>query len=67
MTKSEIKKCDDIEKLRNICLEQWSQLFVVGEILVDESKMHITSEEAVEKIRDYLTKHQYDLDMIWGR
>ena len=67
MTKSEIKKCDDIEKLRKICLEQWSQLFVVSEILVDESKIHITPEEAVEKIRDYLTTHQYDLDMIWRK
>ena len=64
MIKSEIKKCGDIEKLRKICLEQWSQLFVVSEILVDESKMHITPEEAVEKIRDYLTTHQYDLEEI---
>ena len=64
MAKSEIRKCDDIEKLRKICLEQWSQLFVVSEILVSESKIHITPEEAVEKIRDYLTTHQYELEEI---
>jgi len=63
-TKSEIKKCNDVEKLRKICLEQWSQLFVVSEILISESKIHITPEEAVEKIRDYLTTHQHELEEI---
>ena len=30
-------------------------LFMIGETCVDESKRHITSEEAIEKIRSILT------------
>lgn len=32
--------------------------FMIGETLVDESKRHITSEEAVKEIRKYLTESQ---------
>ena len=32
---------------------------LIGETLVEESKMHITPEEACEKIREYLK------EMIW--
>ena len=33
--------------------------FMIGETLVEESKQHITSEEACEKIRKYLN------EMLW--
>ena len=61
MNRIDIENCNDIEKLKALCIEQRKQLGVIGEILVDESKWHITSEIAVQKIRDYLVEHQYDL------
>ena len=61
MNRIEIEQCNDIDKLKALCIEQRKQLCVIGEILVDESKWHITSEIAVQKIRDYLVEHQYDL------
>ena len=36
-----------------------SALFRISETLVDESKQHITAEQAVEKIRDYLRQTDY--------
>lgn len=32
----------------------WSSMFNIGEICVDESKMHISSEKAMNKIREEL-------------
>mgnify|MGYP001226938356 CR=1 FL=1 len=61
MNRIEIEQCNDIDKLKTLCIEQRKQLGVISEILVDESKWHISSEVAVQKIRDYLVKHQYDL------
>lgn len=40
----ELKKAED----------QRHKLFRIGETLVDESKYHITSEEAIEKIREIM-------------
>lgn len=37
--------------------------FMIGETLVDESKRHITSEEAVKEIRKYLTESQAKTDL----
>lgn len=36
----------------------------IGETLVDESKYNITSEQACEKIRNYLRDLRYGLDVI---
>ena len=63
MTAIEIEQCNNIEALRALCLNQRKQLAVIGEILVEESKWHYTANEAVKEIRDYLTKHQYDLSL----
>lgn len=63
MTRYEIQNCTNIEALKKLCLAQRSQLSVVSAILVDESKWHMTAEQAVTQIRDYLVAHQYDLDI----
>ena len=63
MTRHEIQNCTDIEDLKELCLAQRRQLTIISEILVDESKKHITTKRAIEKIRDYLVKHQYDLKL----
>ena len=36
--------------------------FLICEVCVDESKAHITSEKAVEKIRGYI----YDIPSLWN-
>lgn len=36
--------------------------FMIGETLVEESKQHITSEKACDKIREYLKKMIWKLD-----
>lgn len=59
-----INQCNDIETLRKFCMIQGSQLTYIGEVLVDESKMHITSDEAVQIIREYLVEHQHDMEDI---
>ena len=38
-----------------------STLFKIGETLVDESKLHITSEKACEQIREYLKQQDVKL------
>lgn len=63
MTRIEIEECNDIERLKELCINQRKQLGVIGEILVDESKMHITPNAAINKIRNYLVSHQYDLEL----
>ena len=61
MSRIEIEQCTDIDKLKALCLEQRKQLNYIGEVLVDVSKWHITPELAIEQIRDYLVKNQYNL------
>ena len=63
MNRIEIQECNDIETLRRLCLAQRKQLAVVSEILVTESKWDISPERAIEQIRNYLVKHQYDLKL----
>ena len=41
-----------------------STLFKIGETLVDESKLHITSEKACEKIREYLKQKDLKLSQL---
>lgn len=49
------------DELIDIISSYRSLYFYVSEVCVDESKMHITSSRAIDKIRDYLIEHQYDL------
>lgn len=63
MNRLAIEECEDIEELKRLCIAQNEQLSVVGAFLVSESKWHITSDEAVRKIRDYLVKHQSDIKL----
>lgn len=41
-----------------------STLFKIGETLVDESKLHITSEKACEQIREYLKQKDLKLSQM---
>lgn len=59
-----INQCNDVETLRKYCIIQGSQLAYIGEVLVDESKMHLTSDEAIQMIREYLVEHQNDMEDI---
>ena len=36
--------------------------FMIGETLVEESKQHITSEKACDKIREYLNEMRWKLN-----
>lgn len=54
---------DYIKENLNACFKEqliflidkyWNRMFNIGEICVDESKMHISSEKAVNKIREEL-------------
>ena len=56
MTRLEIEHCNDMEKLKQICLDQHHKLFLIGEALVSESKLHISAEDAVTRIRDYMSR-----------
>ena len=42
------------EQLIFLIDKYWSSMFNIGEICVDESKMHISSERAINKIREEL-------------
>lgn len=66
MLNSEKKK--NLEKLTKehliYLIGQYDRLnFMISEILVDESKWHIPSKEAVEGIRKYLTESQAKTDL----
>ena len=41
-----------------------STLFKIGETLVDESKLHITSEKACEQIPEYLKQKDLELSQL---
>lgn len=62
------RKKRNLEKLTKeqliFLIEQYDHInFMIGETLVDESKRHITSEEAVKEIRKYLTESQAKTDL----
>lgn len=63
MNRLEIENCNDIEALKQLCLAQRSQLNYIGNVLVRESKWEITAKEAIERIRNYMVKHQHDLKL----
>lgn len=45
---------DEVEEFLKKTEDQRHKLFRIGETLVDESKYHITSDEAVKKIREIM-------------
>ena len=49
-----MKMSDPIDRQPD--LQEYSVWFRIGETLVDVSKMHITAEEGIEKIRNYLIR-----------
>lgn len=61
MTRLEIEDCNNIEILKRLCIEQRKQLSYISEILISESKWNITSEMAIDKIRDYLVENQHKI------
>ena len=56
MTKSEKAVLNELSKEQLIYLieKMDKSLFLISEVCVDESKWHITSDKAVDKIRDYI-------------
>jgi len=64
-TRSEIKKCNDVELLQALAINQQIQLTVISEILVSESKMHASSRDAINNMRDYLRKNYREIDLNW--
>lgn len=46
----------DVEKLKEKLYPTASALFCIGEVCVDVSKWHISAEDAIDKIRRYLSK-----------
>lgn len=46
----------DVEKLKEKLYPTASALFCIGEVCVDVSKWHISAEDAIDKIRGYLSK-----------
>ena len=46
----------DVEKLKEKIYPAASALFCIGEVCVDVSKQHIGAEDAIDKIRGYLSK-----------
>ena len=53
----------NVEMLKEKLYPAAKALFIIGEILVDESKMHISAEDAIKKIRSYMR----DTDVIYSR
>lgn len=53
----QLKKKDDRTEVEEAFLQQHKVLAIISEVLVEESKLHISSEEAVVKIRDYMNKY----------
>lgn len=49
------------EQLIYIIERYYDECFVIGEILVEESKWHIEKREAIEKIREHLFETNIDL------
>ena len=45
----------NVEKLKEKLYPTASALFCIGEVCVDVSKQHISAEEAIDKIRGYLS------------
>lgn len=53
----EIRKKEVKTEAEELLLQYHKAIAYVSEILVEESKMHYSGEEAVDKIRNYLKKN----------
>ena len=63
MTKSEkeVLKTLDKEQLIYLIEQFYHSSFLISEVCVDESKLHIDSDKAVDKIRNYI----YDMPSMY--
>ena len=64
MTSIDIEYCNDVKKLKAMCLEYHSQMFRIRDILGEESMWRISPKEAVNRIRDHLKEQNKNLDRI---
>lgn len=67
MNRIDIEKCNDIEALKELCHAYRKACFCISETLVEESKWHITTEDAKDQIRKYLKEIDYAEDKFVER
>jgi hypothetical protein len=53
----ELRHKQNKTQTEELLLNYRKTLAVIGEILVDESKVHISSEKAINQIREYMNKN----------
>lgn len=58
MNRIDIEQCNDMDALKDLAIKQYKALSYIGEICVDVSKWHITSDKAIKMIREYLCSIQ---------
>lgn len=58
MNRIDIEQCNDMDALKDLAIRQNKALSYIGEICVNVSKWHITSDKAIKKIREYLCSIQ---------
>lgn len=59
MNRLDIEECNDIHKLRDLCIEYYKTLFMISETCIDVSKWHINSDDGIIQIRDYLIDNDH--------
>lgn len=62
MNKRDVKNCNNINELKELCLAYRKAYACISETLVDESKEHISISTAKEHIRKYLRDIDYAED-----
>lgn len=63
MNKKTIQDCDDIKKLKKLCIAQYSQLSVVSSYITKYGKGETTAERTCDRIGDYLVNHQFEVEI----
>ena len=63
MTRHDIELCKHMEVMRKLCLDYRTQLSYIYSVLDDESKNLISTERAINDIREYLMAHEVDLNL----
>ena len=61
MNKLDIEECNDICKLRDLCIEYYKTLFIISETCIDVSKWHISSDDGIRQIRNYLINNDHNV------
>lgn len=61
MNRLDIEQCNDLDKLKELAIEQYKKLFYISETCVDVSKWHITSDEGIKQIRERLQRNNIEL------